>query len=271
MNSLLWTMGSISMFAAALFVAARRVPVVGQALYLGFKFWTEWLPVVSTVFFAAVVLGNVTGNDDILQLLPLPTGFSKPELLLLCILATSFLTKIGSVSALLALLYLCGKSIGLTAQSSQELLTVAFLFAFAASVVALNDFSPWKKRSAGFASISARLRRIFELGTCLLAMGAITFTIYRLPAFGRWLESVTNQDVSLKLAFILLAFTFIVWLAVSLKIIRNNLGIALILPTVVVLSFICHTSFSLALVFLGAAFSIFLVSDSQPGNITSKF
>lgn len=268
-------MGSISILAAALVIVAKRIPFIGQSLFLGFKFWTAWLPAVATLFFAVVVLGNVTANSFILELLPLPTGFSKPELLLLCILTASFLTKIGSLSALLALLYLTGKSVGMTAQSSQELQTVAALFFASASVVALNDFSPWKKRASRAAGISSQLGRILELVVCLLAVGAITVTMFRLPAFGRWLEGNFDFALSTKGAFTILSLTLFVWLGVSIKIINNNLGIALILPTIVVLTFLCHTSFSLGLAFIGMASAISLLANdrtsAQPSNLTSKF
>jgi hypothetical protein len=210
--------------------------------------WGRWLPVVAILgYFAAILLNLANLPLDVTLLKSVRLPFKSVELYFLFFLGALFVSRVANISALGALSFTILHSM-LHGYSLYE----RSVFIFVTSqliIIFLADKAPW----AGPKPSPVACQMLRQIGLGVLTISAIAVTICGLAKindFRTWLQSVAGMHTSRILITAMLTCMLIGWGAVWIRMLRPFMMPLLILPTLMLFTYLTGCSSSISAVIL---------------------
>ena len=223
--------------------------------------WGKWLPVIAILgYFAAIAinLANIPLESTILKSVRLP--FKSVELYFLFFLGSLFLTRVANISALGAVSFTILHSM-LHGYSLYEMAVFVFVTS-QLIIIFLADKAPW----AGHKTPHVASRKLRQIGLGILTISAIAVTICGLAKindFRTWLHSFAGMHTSRILIMATLTCMLIGWSAVWIRMLRPFMMPLLILPTLLLFTYLTGCSSSISAVILVVTLILSLATSDR--------
>ncbi len=240
MSPLLWAVFSGILLVALLSALSNRFAPLKQSYYFGVAAWGNWLPVLATGLYLALLVVNLASAGDLADhALSLGRVLNLFEMIFLLMVGPLFLTRWGNLVAAGVLVYFAER---LMMQASDPVAATNFaashLVLAATTVVAvLGDKMPWLAgdRIQGTAH---KLREILLIFLCVGALGVTATGMIKYVGFARWFNGAFGAALPPLMMLGVLTAIFIAWLSVALGFTRHFMMPLVTLPSVLVLAYI---------------------------------
>ncbi len=214
---------------------ARRFDWIKTVYFMGVALWSEWLPVISTSAYMAILASNLSSHAGYSQQnLDLSHYFTNIEMIILFCAGPLFFLRFGNMVASGIIVF---SSIRIVASGTYADPSFS-LYALAGSVTLvaiLGDKMPWHAYKSS--PIAHKARELMLVVFTLAALCITVFTITKAPLFSRWLHLYFGTTLNSFGVLCILTVMAVGWISVALGITRHFMLPILSLPTVFVLAF----------------------------------
>lgn len=239
MSPLIWAVLAGTLLAAVIATLNRRSAPLKRGYYFGIHAWGQWLPVVATGLYLALLVVNLAALGELADhSLSLSPTLSLFEMIFMLMVGPLFLTRWGNVVAAGVLVYFGQKVLLGSADSFARGASAAHLMLAAVTAVAvLGDKMPWLTADT-LQTTAQKLREILLLFVAIGALGIVATGVIKYGAFNRWFNVSFGAALPAPAMLGLLTAVFIGWLSIALGLTRHFMMPLVTLPTLLVLAYL---------------------------------
>lgn len=231
-------------FVTMLFVAARAFNLVykfRQSYYTGLHFWTDWLPVISSIVLFVIIISNLNSKIPILsELLSLSQFLSKFELVLIGLATPFFFSKLGNIVGFIITQYLATK-LFLSAPVGGTNPAMVTLLCCSTFLMLLADKSPLQSKSKRNI-VGDKIRNISRSTLSISAIILLGMALVKITSTSKLTLKVFDLYIPTILIFASISILLIAWLSLTLSSRMQFIPLLVYIPTIFTLTNILNIS-----------------------------